>query len=201
MFNHISDKITDSMVRTGTVANEDKEIYLFGVQQGLTIILNIVTTVIIGLLFDVLGQMLLFTVAYIPLRNFAGGYHASTPQRCYILSTLLTIIVSLLIKYVYIDMLVFIGLSMLAGTIIVVFAPIANENKPLDELEKKVYKRKTIVICLVEILIAMLFFGLNILSVSVCLMWTMVTVGIMMIIAKVLKLSMSNKNKYRYKLK
>lgn len=183
MFDRVSEKITENIVKSGTVVSDEKELYLFGVQQGLTILLNIGTTVAVSLLLGVFWQIILFTVAYMALRSFAGGYHASTPQRCYVLSTLITIIVSLLIKYVFLHIFICIGLLIFAGTIIIVFSPIGNENKSLDDLEKTVYKRKAVIICIIEILTAVVFLCLNLLSATVCLMWTLVSVSIMMIVS------------------
>ena len=137
MFNYVSTRITEKMVKCGTVADQDKELYLFGIQQGLTNILNLVTTVIIGLVLGVLWQMLLFMAAYIPLRSFAGGYHAKTPLRCYILSVLLHTAIALAIKYVDLHIYFQLGLLISASITVFLLSPVGNENKPLDELEKR----------------------------------------------------------------
>ncbi len=181
MFNRVSEKVAESMVKRGTVVSKDKELYLFGIQQGLTLILHIATTVVVGLLFGTLWQLLLFTAAYIALRSFAGGYHARTPQRCYVLSTLITIAESFIIKYVVLNVFIYIGLLFLSGIIIIVFSPIDNANKPLDDLEKKVYKKKAVIICIIEILMAVLFLCLNLLPIAACLTWTLVMVSVMMV--------------------
>lgn len=185
MFNYVSARITENMVKSGAVADEDKELYLFGIQQGLTIVLNLVTTVIIGLAFGVLWQVMLFMTAYIPLRSFAGGYHAKTPQRCYVLSILLLIAVALMIKYVDLHIYAQLGLLISASITVFVMSPVGNENKPLDELEKKVYKRKTIVICISEISVAIVFLCLNLTSLAVSMIWAVVVCAGMLILGKV----------------
>ena len=48
---------------------EEKELYRFGVQQGLSIALNVVTTFVIGLVFQMVLESFLFLAAYIPLRS------------------------------------------------------------------------------------------------------------------------------------
>jgi len=185
MFNYVSTRITEKMVKCGTVADQDKELYLFGIQQGLTNILNLVTTVIIGLVLGVLWQMLLFMAAYIPLRSFAGGYHAKTPLRCYILSVLLLTAIALAIKYVYLHIYFQLGLLISASITVFLLSPVGNENKPLDELEKKIYKRKTIVICISEISTAIVLLCLNFTVLAVSMIWAVVVCAGMLILGKV----------------
>jgi len=173
------------MVKCGTVADQDKKLYLFGIQQGLTNILNLVTTVIIGLVLGVLWQMLLFMAAYIPLRSFAGGYHAKTPLRCYILSVLLLTAIALAIKYVDLHIYFQLGLLISASITVFLLSPVGNENKPLDELEKKIYKRKTIVICISEISTAIVLLCLNFTVLAVSMIWAVVVCAGMLILGKV----------------
>lgn len=185
MFNHISARIAENVVKSGAVDDEDKEMYLFGIQQGLTIVLNLVTTVIVGLAFGVLWQVMLFMTAYIPLRSFAGGYHAKTPQRCYVLSILLLIAVASAIKYVDLDIYIQLGLLISAGITVFVLSPVGSESKPLDELERKVYKRKTIVICISEVSAAIVFLCLNLMSLAVGMIWAVAICAGMLILGKV----------------
>ena len=41
-----------------------------------------------------------FILAYIPIRSYAGGYHASTQLRCYILSNAVVVAVLIAIRLV-----------------------------------------------------------------------------------------------------
>jgi len=181
MFSNVSEKITDSLVKSGTVDSDERDIYLFGVQQGLFVILNVATTVAIGFMLDVFWQLLIFTGALIALKSYAGGYHAKTSQRCYLFSTLLTISVTSAIKYVILHAFAYVGLIMLAGIIIIMFSPISCENRALDDLERKVYRKKAIIICAIEIVAAVVFLCLNLQSVAIGIIWCLVAVSLMMI--------------------
>ena len=185
MFNRTSELIVGKLVENGTIASVEKEIYLFGVQQGLAVLLNIGTTIFIGLMFGVLWQMLIFTIAYILLRSFAGGYHAKTPIRCFFLSVLLIIVSSSIIKYVVLHEIVHIALIVITSVFITILSPVGNQNKPLDKLEKKVYKKRAVVICFAQVFIAVvsLFLGLN--TVFFCLTWSLVMVCAMILIEKI----------------
>jgi accessory gene regulator B len=188
MFAKISCKITDNLIRSGTISYDEKEVYLFGIQQGLVILLNILTTIFIGILFDVVWQLLLFTVSYIGLRSFAGGYHAKTPQRCYILSTILTFAIALLQKYVILTFPAYVVLLCISTSIILTISPIDSKEKTLDELEKRVYHKKAIIICLTEFCTALLLGGLSLYSIGSCIVWTLSSVSFMMVLAVLLRI-------------
>jgi accessory gene regulator B len=186
MFQKTSASITDNLVKSGTITSADKEIYLFGIQQGFAILLNILTTIVIGLLLGVLWQILLFTISYIGLRSFAGGYHAKTPQRCYIYSTILTLAISLLLQYLTISISVYIILLLFSTIVILVLSPVENNNKPLDALEKRVYKKTSVVVCLSIALLTLALLLMDMQNVGSCFLWALFAVSIMMILGTLL---------------
>ena len=108
---------------------EEKELYRFGVQQGLSIALNVVTTFVIGLVFRMVLESFLFLAVYIPLRSFAGGIHAKTANRCYVYSSFMIIAVLLVIKFFPLGNLICSCLSFLSGIIIFLLAPVEAEHK------------------------------------------------------------------------
>lgn len=156
MFNSISEKITGLLIRQGTIADSQKELYRYGFNQGFTMVFNVITTLIIGCVFGMVIQSIVFLMAYIPLRSYAGGYHASTPWRCYFISLILMIVVLAIIKLMSFSV-IGSGVILGIGTIIcVALAPVEDKNKPLDEAEQKVYKRRTYIILFAEICISIL---------------------------------------------
>jgi len=84
-------------------------------------------------------------VTFIPLRSYAEGFHASSHAKCFWLSTLAVtaiLIVARLALNIYSA-----GLVMLSGiicaTIIAILAPVQDANKPLDDAENRIFKRRT----------------------------------------------------------
>ena len=96
----------ERLIRNGIIKESERELYYFGVNGLCLFLVNIATSVIIGILFGMLWQSLLFSAAYIPLRSYAGGYHAKTPGMCYILSTILIACV-LMVWFTYDNVLVY----------------------------------------------------------------------------------------------
>lgn len=153
MATKFSNKVVDWLIVNGTVKAEDRQIYLYGLQQGLMMILNIITTVIIGFCFSMVWQSIIFMVAYIPLRSFAGGYHARTQLKCYILSIMLTVVVLIMIKSIPATDIPIIALTGIASGIIAWLSPMEDSNKPLDEVELKVYRKRARLILIIKICI------------------------------------------------
>lgn len=151
MFVKIAERITEELEDNQIIKSEDRELYVYGFNQGITILLNLITTLCIGLLFGSVVELLVFMAVYIPLRSFAGGYHAKTPLRCYLSSIVMLIIVSVAIQYVALEIWMHYIIVAVSAIIIGVLAPVEDRNKPLDEMEMKVYKRRTIFIVIIEI--------------------------------------------------
>ena len=93
MFAKLSDTIARSFVARGTISEERFSICRYGIKQLFSVCLNLLTTLCIGMVFGLVWESVLFTVAYIPLRSFAGGFHAKTPVRCYWYSAAMIVIV------------------------------------------------------------------------------------------------------------
>jgi len=96
--------------------------------------------------------------AYNPIRSYAGGYHAGTPLTCYLLSIPTIVAVLTGIKFAPWDGLLLLSVIAFSGIVIMLFAPVEDANKPLDQLERKVYKKRSRIILLVlSVLIVLLW--------------------------------------------
>lgn len=150
MFEVLSERITEWLLANKTIPREDKEIYRYGIQQGLFTLLNFGTTVIIGLVFGLLWESMLFMTAYIPLRSYAGGYHAKTAVRCYFFSIVMMSTVLWVMGHVMYSGLVCGSLTAISAGLIWFLVPVEDKNKPLDDTEKVVYRRRARKIVLTE---------------------------------------------------
>lgn len=82
----IGSKFIEFFVSNDFIKNEDKEIYKYALNIILSSLIHIATVMILGLCFNLLIESLVYYFAFIIIRKFAGGYHAKTPTRCYIVS-------------------------------------------------------------------------------------------------------------------
>ena len=195
MDDKISDKIATGLVESGTINAEDKEIYKFGLKYIANIFLNVATTLIIGFIFGMVWQSILFMVSYIPLRSYAGGYHARTPLRCYVFSIILTACVLMGMKYLPYNNILLWVMAFVSGTLIFIFAPVGDENKPLDEMEMKVFKRRARIILFVEMGLICLLMVLNLAFIAVCLVVSVSFVGLLTVLGRIKKVGIKQRIK------
>lgn len=184
MFARLAESIAQKLHDNNSISSEQYEICRFGVQQGLTIILNAITIIAIGAVMGELIQALLFMALYAPLRSNAGGYHARTSTLCYIYSILLMIAILLAMKYLAIPYFICIITFIISCVIVLILSPVEDANKPLDNTEQKVYKKRTFEITAVEILIFISTSILNVKWITLCIMWVFLTMGVILLVGK-----------------
>lgn len=95
-----SKRIMGYFIRNEIIPDGEKELYIYGLQQGLVLLINLITMIFIGYALGMTWQVIIFSVAYLPLRSYAGGYHARTQRICYIFSIVLITTVLLVIKLI-----------------------------------------------------------------------------------------------------
>lgn len=190
MFAKIAERITENMEDNHIIKHDDRELYVYGFNQGLNILLNLITTLVVGLLFRNILELAIFIAAYIPLRSFAGGYHAKTPLRCYIYSIIMIILVSVGMKYLlFVDMVYYVILA-ISALIIFVLSPAEDKNKPLDKIELKVYRKRTLLILLVELIICILSNVIDLRTVSISIIYNLAVMSVIILLG-ILKSTLS----------
>ena len=68
MINELSEKIANRLLRKKIIDNEEKEIYQYGMNQMLLSLINILTTLMIGILLGMLWQCVIFTFSFMVIR-------------------------------------------------------------------------------------------------------------------------------------
>lgn len=137
------ERIVDFMEENGSIQSEYRDVYLFALQTIAVYAFNIGTGVVIGAAFGELLYCMIFLIAFMLLRQEAGGYHAPGWMSCYFLSCGILVLTLLWIKaeFAYQTCLT-IAAALAAGMGIFLFAPLEDKNKPLEEAEKKVIGKK-----------------------------------------------------------
>lgn len=162
--------------------DDDSEVIEYGLYILISKIIFIITIVIIGIIFNELAAILLFTLLYTPLRSFAGGIHAETSFRCYILSLVMLICVILAEKYIYLNSLNIYILLLISTFLIIFLSPVETYNKPLDNIEKMVYRKKTTYVLAFEIFVGLVSKILSFDAVLSNVMYAFVMVSFMLIL-------------------
>ena len=182
MFTKLSDKITDILISNNAIKQKDREIYYYGVQQGITLLLNILTTIVIALVCGELWQCLVFMLSFVLPRRYAGGYHAKTPFRCYIYSNTMIFAALLVIKFFTLGIFICGSLSVISGAIIFFLSPVEAANKPLDDKERTVYRIRARVILVILLLIQVVLSFLNCSTAVMCISIALFLLAALMVV-------------------
>lgn len=157
MISKLSTRLTEKLLSNGTISNEDKELYIYGLFMLLSQLMFFIIACIFGLILECLFESIIFYIAFMLIRRYAGGYHALTETRCEILSTLsiLACIVVIRLSKTYDIQTVLLIISAVSSVCIFVLCPLDTPEKPLSDKEFK-YFRKVSWIILFVIIIAII---------------------------------------------
>ncbi len=144
------------------IVNDDEsyDIVRFGAEILIMKIIFLIVIILVGFLTSSLTEIIFFMLAFQPSRMYCGGYHADTKIRCAISSVLLMISVVILSKVIplYILPILSIIAFVFSCTVILFLAPLGSANKPLDEDEKTVYKKRARFILIIILIVAVITF-------------------------------------------
>lgn len=185
MKTNVPGKITDSLVHAGAVPSEDRALYEYGVRQGIVLVINVVTFVLIGLLMGMVWQSIIFMLAYNPIRSYAGGYHAGTPLTCYLLSIPTIFAVLSGVKFVSWNGYLFSIIILSAGIVIMLLAPVEDSHKPLNGREKEVYKGRARIYSLILAGAAIILWFLGMKQTSLSIVMALGVAAVMLILGAV----------------
>lgn len=136
------EKLSTCLVKSNVIKKEDKNLYEYAIVIIVHAILNIILTVLLGVIFNMLKETIYFFIAFIFLRKFTGGIHAKRYIFCLVYSTILMAFSLFIIKYFeqMSNHFVFLRIIIISSIMIIILSPLDNINKKLCNNEKKVYK-------------------------------------------------------------
>ena len=178
------------MCRKNIIENEDIEIYKYGFETICSTIIGFVITLAIGMIFRMFFLSVANYAIFVTIRQFTGGYHANSYFKCNLTFAVVTTLVFEFTKmavysqtYTIPNHILFLVLSFI---VILYFAPVENENKPLDQKQKKKNWRIAIVLTLA---ISVLSCAVYIFSVqaAVLMAFTQLSIAVLIVITKLEK--------------
>ena len=160
---------------------EEREIIQYGLHQGKLILFNVLTIIICGALWKDISFVLLVFLEIFFLRPYAGGYHADTELRCYLISTAMMNMVVFLKKMIVLSNIMAIVIWIGTAVFICIFAPVENIIHCLDEYERKKYSNSTNKILLCNGIIILVGIGLHQRIILDAIIWGQVMIVVAMI--------------------
>lgn len=129
--------------------NMQKAVLAYGYELIITSLLGVFLLVALSFAIGFPGAWFPFVLGFAPLRTTAGGYHAPTHLRCYITTAAIFACSLAVAKYVvssYVHLLI---IAAITGAIILAFAPVAANNKPLSEARRARNRKRSIAISVI----------------------------------------------------
>lgn len=180
---NLSKRISYLVCGTDCTDEDERSVIEFGVSILLAKMLNLVTEIIIGCLFSMLWETVIFLLTFSFLRSYAGGFHASSSLKCYISSSAVMAVALLIIRYA--DMAIANMAFALFGTVsCLIFAPVESQNKPLDKVEKSVYRKRALIILFLILLVMTCSYFLHINFIFSTLSVVLLIEGILLVLGK-----------------
>lgn len=177
MFEYLADDFAIFLIQRRIIDAKDRDLYCYGAEVLLLNILNVLIALAVTIFSGTWLHFLIFMFVFVPLRIFAGGYHAKTSRICLIMSTLLYTATVGVIEFIpdfYKN-----EIALIAAAVIAVFifikAPIINKNNVLD---RKSFKRSKIISRVLISLDSIIFITLALLKINTA---TSVMIFIMLI--------------------
>lgn len=169
MINNLAERLAKKLLSNGTIDEEDKELYVYGLFILLSQLMFFIITAVFGLILGCIIESAVFYIAFQFIRKYAGGYHASSETRCEIMSTLsiLACIVVIRFEKHFDFQTVLLIAAAVSSVCIFCFCPLDTPEKPLSEKEFKYFRKISRIILSVIISVIAISYVLSFKMVSV----------------------------------
>ncbi|WP_053984401.1 accessory gene regulator ArgB-like protein [Niameybacter massiliensis] len=179
-----NEKLANHIGETLHYTEEQTNVIAYGLFTLLQTILSIGLVMIIGLILGIMTESLIVSFSIVFLRKCSGGVHATSPERCLIIGTLISILGGLLGYWfgfiTTIPILICIGIVLFSWGFYVIYkkAPVTSINKPIKSAhrQRKLKQRSLIMLVIYFIIVSILLYAYSFISnpnfiiYSICLM-------------------------------
>lgn len=156
MISFLCNRLAEFLCAKEIISQDEKEICIYGYEMIITTVLGAVLVFVIALLTKRFAEAFCFFTVFVITRQFCGGYHSKTRIMCSV--TFLACYISVLffnrvlepIYSWFIHLLIFVPYF----AVILGYAPIVNENKPLTDSEVVINHKKSIIVSVIWLLIS-----------------------------------------------
>jgi len=155
MSEKLASKLVNLAIGYGVVKEDDEELYLYSYQITIEFVFSWASILILSVFLHTFLGTLFFMAFYIPLRLYAGGYHAKSFSGCYFLSIATYLVFCFIEPYVsaYLPIYALIGIVLCLSAVIAYLAPIEDPNKPMELADMKRCEKRARVILFLQVVV------------------------------------------------
>lgn len=145
-------------------SNYPFEIYTYGIELMISSLIGTTLVLFLGLISGYLLESIIFMLSLSLIRFFSGGYHAKTYLRCNSIFLISAILVFLAHHYYIQHLLMYnsiftVSIFVVSFVVLIIFAPVENENKIIEEHKKVKFKAISISFVFIELLMSFVFYN------------------------------------------
>lgn len=171
------------------IKSEDEEVYEYGLQLLLSTVFNGIIALILAIISGTVLQCICYLAAFVLLRKSAGGFHAKTHLGC---CCILAIVLSLFItfiKFVPNEVYGIVAAIAVAFSVVIIlmFAPLEHENKPISYKDKSRLRKISIIYLVLFALLVFALFIAKLKMIMICVALGMFTASSSMLVAVIKK--------------
>lgn len=155
---NLAENITQYFVSHNIISKKDEEIYLYGITLLLEGCLSILLCLFISLFLKTFWECIILFAIFIPIRAYGGGLHFNTYAACLSVTCITVISVILLSVNFQFNSKMLLLLIVVSLIAIGCLYPVEHPNRPINEEEKAVFKKKFIVIMSINICISIIIY-------------------------------------------
>jgi accessory gene regulator B len=147
--------VAQKFIDNNIIKTDDVDIYIYGLQMMISGIVKFIGFILIAWTLGWIPEALVFIITFSSIRVYAGGYHADTYIKCFLITATATFLSIFIVRTFFIDYMFPCTaiLIILACSMIFKYAPVDTPNKRIAGDEIKVYRAKAIRNMLLEILL------------------------------------------------
>lgn len=149
MIENIARSIAEKVSNELNYDNERKEIIQYGTYALIQTLISIISVLVLGLVFNMALEALIFLFTASILRKYSGGAHSESSNICTLLGIVISIAIGFFVKSRFManlnfEYIVFIGIITFVFAYFIIFklAPVDTPNKPIKTEKKKKRMKK-----------------------------------------------------------
>lgn len=195
MISTLSSSISEKLCSANVISRDEQELYSYGFFLLLSRGIFFAVAAVFGILFGTFWESILFYILFSTLRGYAGGIHASKEAVCMISTTFSLLLASAGIRRMELSGCVEVSawMLLLGSLAIFLMSPLDSEEKPLNDSERRYYRRITRGIVLATTMVAFCSMAMRFQMIMYVAAFTLTLESILLIAGKVKFLCVNRK--------
>lgn len=155
MINSLSTYCANLIINQNYTLKQKRDIYIYGIQIIISSIFTLSTIIVTSILLYNWYDAVIFVLFFVPIRLFAGGYHANTYWGCYLCSNFCFNFSVLIEKFISInDIFILYSIFIIISMYLLKTCPVINKNNPINKQEyfkNKLHMKQMLILELITI--------------------------------------------------